>query len=175
MHSIPSIRLRQSWRLPIETGSGVFLAEFSRQGLVRLEFPRANRRRHAMKVEEAPPQVQEWWSLTKSALHAALEGAAPGTLPPLDWSGATAFQCKVWTALLELRTGGTTSYGKLARSIARPRAARAVGAACGSNPVPVLVPCHRVLAADGGLGGFSGGLDWKRGLLAAERAHAQGG
>ncbi|MCU0771181.1 MAG: MGMT family protein [Verrucomicrobia bacterium] len=60
------------------------------------------------------------------------------------------------------------TYGVLAKCIGQPKAARAVGAACGANPVPVLVPCHRVVAASGQLGGFSAGLDWKRRLLAAE-------
>ena len=64
--------------------------------------------------------------------------------------------------------GRTASYGDLARDIGRPKAFRAVGGACGANPIPVLIPCHRALAANGRLGGFSGGLEWKRTLLAAE-------
>ncbi len=118
--------------------------------------------------KDAPASVRRWCEWTCRALGAVLQGRAPTRLPPLDWTGATPFQCEVWRGLLEIKPGQTTSYGGLARRIGNPRAARAVGAACGSNPIPVLVPCHRVLAASGQLGGFSAGLDWKRRLLAAE-------
>ena len=70
--------------------------------------------------------------------------------------------------MLKISTGKTKSYGEIASAIGKPKAVRAVGGACGANPVPVLVPCHRVLAANKKLGGFSGGLDWKRSLLARE-------
>lgn len=99
-----------------------------------------------------------------------MTGCMPADLPALDWTRATTFQQQVWRALLKIRPGRTTSYGELAQRVGRSGAARAVGAACGANPIPVLVPCHRVLAANGKLGGFSGGLAWKRTLLAAERA-----
>jgi O-6-methylguanine DNA methyltransferase len=69
---------------------------------------------------------------------------------------------------LKISLGKTKSYGEIAAAIGNPKAVRAVGGACGANPVPVLVPCHRVLAANNKLGGFSSGLDWKRKLLAYE-------
>ena len=68
----------------------------------------------------------------------------------------------------QIRTGQTRSYGEIAKEIGRPKALRAVGGACGANPIPVFVPCHRVLAANQRIGGFSGGLDWKRKLLKRE-------
>ena len=68
----------------------------------------------------------------------------------------------------KISPGKTKSYGEIAPAIGKPKAVRAVGGACGANPVPVLVPCHRVLAANKKLGGFSGGLDWKRSLLTRE-------
>jgi O-6-methylguanine DNA methyltransferase len=80
----------------------------------------------------------------------------------------TAFQQSVWKAMAKIPAGRTMSYGGLAARIGKPKASRAVGAACGANPVPYLVPCHRVVAANGGLGGFSGGLDVKQKLLKAE-------
>ena len=80
----------------------------------------------------------------------------------------TEFQKSVWNALRKISPGKTKSYGEIAKAIGKPKAVRAVGGACGANPVPVLVPCHRVLAANKKLGGFSGGLDWKRKLLARE-------
>jgi methylated-DNA-[protein]-cysteine S-methyltransferase len=78
--------------------------------------------------------------------------------------------------LRRIATGRTKSYSEVASVIGKPGAARAVGGACGANPIPVLVPCHRVLAANRRLGGFSGGLDWKRKLLAREGVqYANGG
>ena len=86
---------------------------------------------------------------------------------PLDLMG-TRFQLKVWEELRRLRPGDTTSYGKLARKLAAPGAVRAVGTACGQNPLAVIVPCHRVLRQDGALGGYRWGLDRKRELLERE-------
>jgi methylated-DNA-[protein]-cysteine S-methyltransferase len=92
-------------------------------------------------------------------------------LKPLSWtSGGTPFQRKVWQALTTIPAGQTLSYGALAARIGEPTAVRAVGAANGANPVPVLVPCHRVIGADGSLTGFGGGLDRKRWLLRHEGA-----
>jgi methylated-DNA-[protein]-cysteine S-methyltransferase len=80
----------------------------------------------------------------------------------------TGFQRKVWNALCEIAYGATISYGELARRIGQPTAARAVGLANGSNPLPIVVPCHRVIGADGSLTGFGGGIERKRWLLAHE-------
>ncbi len=88
---------------------------------------------------------------------------------PLSPSG-TAFQLKVWRTLQTIPYGQTWSYGKLARRIQRPDAPRAVGAANGQNPIPVIIPCHRVIGADGSLTGFGGGLPIKQKLLALEGA-----
>jgi O-6-methylguanine DNA methyltransferase len=88
---------------------------------------------------------------------------------PLDLSAGTAFQQAVWQALCRIPYGETRSYAWVAGQIGRPRATRAVGSACGANPIPVIVPCHRVIASDGSLGGFSCGLKWKKRLLALEQ------
>ncbi len=82
----------------------------------------------------------------------------------------TAFQIKVWEFLLSLDDGDVISYSELARAIDRPRAVRAAASACGANRIAVLVPCHRILRGDGGLGGYRWGLERKRALLDAERA-----
>ena len=82
--------------------------------------------------------------------------------------GGTGFQRSVWLGLLKIPRGSTISYAELARRVGRPGAARAVGQALGSNPVPILLPCHRVVAADGTLGGFGGGLTVKQRLLDLE-------
>jgi len=88
---------------------------------------------------------------------------------PLTFSGSP-FQVKVWKALRRIPEGSTASYGEIAEKIGHPGAARAVGGACGANPLPIFVPCHRVLASGGKLGGFGGGLDMKDALLKLEKA-----
>ena len=85
-----------------------------------------------------------------------------------DFSEATGFQQEVWQATKLIPYGETRSYAWVARQINRPNAARAVGNALGSNPMPVIIPCHRVISGDGGLGGFTGGLEMKRFLLGIE-------
>jgi methylated-DNA-[protein]-cysteine S-methyltransferase len=91
---------------------------------------------------------------------------------PLDLHG-TPFQRAVWERLLEIPYGSTTTYGELARELGRPDRARAVGAAVGRTPVPIVVPCHRVVGADGSLTGYGGGLERKSALLALERHAVQ--
>ena len=86
----------------------------------------------------------------------------------LDLSATTAFQCDVWEITRLIPYGETRSYRWVAEQIGKPKAMRAVGQALGRNPLPVIVPCHRVLASNGGLGGFSGGLEMKRFLLSLE-------
>jgi methylated-DNA-[protein]-cysteine S-methyltransferase len=88
---------------------------------------------------------------------------------PLD-AGGTAFERRVWEALRTIPYGTTLSYGELARRLGDMRATRAVGAANGKNPIPIIVPCHRVIGANGALTGFGGGLDRKRWLLEHEGA-----
>jgi methylated-DNA-[protein]-cysteine S-methyltransferase len=86
---------------------------------------------------------------------------------PLEPTG-TPFQLRVWHALLELDYGTTTSYGALAAELGKPTASRAVGAANGSNPIAIIIPCHRVIGAAGSLTGYGGGLERKRWLLDLE-------
>jgi methylated-DNA-[protein]-cysteine S-methyltransferase len=80
----------------------------------------------------------------------------------------TPFQMSVWSALQTIPYGETRSYAEIARTIARPNAIRAVGAANGANPIPIVIPCHRVIGSSGALTGFGGGLETKRRLLALE-------
>lgn len=88
---------------------------------------------------------------------------------PLELEG-TDFQRRAWLALAEIPYGETRSYGEQARRLGVPRAARAIGAANGANPLPIVLPCHRLVGADGSLTGFGGGLDVKRWLLEHEGA-----
>jgi AraC family transcriptional regulator of adaptative response/methylated-DNA-[protein]-cysteine methyltransferase len=94
----------------------------------------------------------------------------PGIEPPPLAPDGTAFQKKVWTALREIPPGSTMTYTELARQLGSVNARRAVAQACGANPIAVLVPCHRVIRADGGLGGYRWGLARKKALLKREQA-----
>ena len=133
-----------------------------------MDFPPARRAAsRAGQRNAVPAKVRAWHRATEAALKNILAGREPKKLPPLDLVG-TEFQKNVWNAMRQIPPGKTKSYGEVARAIGRPKAVRAVGGACGANPVPVLIPCHRVLAAQGKIGGFSSGLDWKRRLLARE-------
>lgn len=106
-------------------------------------------------------------------VRAVIEGRAPGKCPALDEAalgGAPEFRRSVWTALRKIPRGRTLTYSGLAGLAGHPRAARAAGSACGANPLPLFIPCHRAVAANGGLGGFSAGLAWKTRLLTGEGA-----
>jgi methylated-DNA-[protein]-cysteine S-methyltransferase len=89
-------------------------------------------------------------------------------------TAGTPFQRSVWKELRNIPGGAAISYGKLAEQIARPKAVRAVGLANGSNPIGIVVPCHRVIGSDGSLTGYGGGLERKRWLLEHERQHGKG-
>ena len=104
---------------------------------------------------------------------AVIEGRAVGKGPavhPAVFAQATPFQQAIWRALRRIPCGSTETYTDVARQAGRPRAVRAAGGACGANPLPLFIPCHRVVAANGRLGGFSSGLGWKQWLLAVEGA-----
>lgn len=96
-----------------------------------------------------------------------ISGKALDEKMPLDLHG-TPFQLAVWKEMLRIPAGRVASYADVARNIGRPKAFRAVAQACGANPVPVVVPCHRVVASGGKLGGYTGGIEKKKFLLSAE-------
>ena len=129
---------------------------------LRAEFPAAEIRRDALggSVGQAGARVLDY-----------LEGREPVIDLPIDIR-ATAFQRLVWKALLEIPFGVTRSYQAVARSIGRPAASRAVARACATNPVALIIPCHRVVRKDGEPGGYRWGLERKRALLERERAAA---
>ena len=164
------------WRAQIETADGAFHAAFSARGLARLDFPgRAGTETSgANECPNATREQKEWLRQTRAAIAELLAGRTPKAFPPLDFSRGTAFQQRVWQALRAIPFGETRSYGELARAIGAAKSARAVGAACGANPVPLIVPCHRVVAANGKLGGFSGGPEWKPRLLRREGSWGPG-
>ncbi len=98
------------------------------------------------------------------------DGAPMRFSTPVVFLDGTRFQRRVWEALMDLPHGECRSYGWLAARIGSPRSARAIGQAVAANPVPILAPCHRIIASDGTIGGFSGGLRLKRSLLSIEGA-----
>ena len=117
---------------------------------------------------------EEWLDAVIARIASELgwsEAKAPA-LPPLDVA-ATAFQWRVWEALTRIPEGDTRSYGELARELGLPGGARAIGNACGSNRLALIVPCHRIVREDGSLGGWRWGVDRKRDLLARERHHRE--
>jgi len=106
--------------------------------------------------------------LTRQEIEEYLNGDRKSFSSPLDMQG-TPFQIEVWNELLNIPYGETRSYGEIAAAVGRPRAARAVGAAIGANPLPIIVPCHRVIGKNGSLVGFGGGLRLKERLLLLEK------
>jgi O-6-methylguanine DNA methyltransferase len=174
--------------LPVSTPDGQFTARYTENGLAELNFPKNGRtklplglaaqQRSPTKIKNPKstirnPQLKNWHRATESALKSILAGLKPRQFPPLDVSAGTEFQQAVWRELRKISPGKTKSYGEIAERMGRHKAVRAVGGACGANPIPVLIPCHRVLAANKKLGGFSGGLHWKRRLLAREGIRLQ--
>jgi len=126
-----------------------------------------------------PQKPEAGWERSETPFRDALsqlKGYFAGTLRRFDLPLApegTAFQKLVWQALLTIPYGETLSYGGLAQRIGKPTASRAVGAANGRNPIPIIIPCHRVIGAAGSLTGFGGGLSTKRKLLELEGALAE--
>jgi methylated-DNA-[protein]-cysteine S-methyltransferase len=161
----------------LSTPIGEMLALSSDEGLCALEFtgpkkrlPRLERRLtrwfppHEMVDRESHTiaQTREWLRAYFAGASAELDGL------PLDMRGAT-FERRVWKALVRIPPGETTSYGAIAKRLGSPGASRAVGLANGSNPVAIIVPCHRVIGSTGALTGYGGGLNRKTWLLDHER------
>jgi methylated-DNA-[protein]-cysteine S-methyltransferase len=123
--------------------------------------------RHPVRIDAAWRRDDDAFADARTQLGEYFEGRRTSFDIPLALNG-TPFQRRVWEALLEIPYGETTSYGELARRLGSPRAMRAVGLANGRNPIAVIVPCHRVIGANGALTGYGGGLERKRLLLELE-------
>ena len=158
----------------VSTPVGVLLLAATEEGLVRVAYAREDHdavlqdlaRRISPRVLHAPVrlapavrQLEEYFAGTRTRFDL-----------PLDRSLSHGFRRLVQEHLPDIGYGRTESYGAVARSVGRPQAVRAVGTACATNPLPVVVPCHRVLRGDGGLGGYVGGLEAKAALLELEAA-----
>jgi AraC family transcriptional regulator of adaptative response/methylated-DNA-[protein]-cysteine methyltransferase len=154
------------WLLMAATDRGLCFVQFGESAdelvaRLKAEYPQAE---ITPMSEQARPQFEAWMA----ALAAQLRGSRGAADLPLDLRG-TAFQMKVWDYLLKIPSGELRSYAEVADAIGHPKAVRAVASACAANRVGVLVPCHRVIRGDGGLGGYRWGLERKRALIDAER------
>jgi O-6-methylguanine DNA methyltransferase len=158
------------------TPLGPIHLEFTASGLKNLIFAekgdisQKHSEKSTLETSSLPEETLHKW---RNQLAQALEkyfAAKPVSFEdlPLDLQGSP-FHLQVWRELRKIPPGETVSYQELARRLGKPKAARAVGQACGANPIPLIVPCHRVIAANGTLGGFSSGLDRKRWLLQHEK------
>jgi O-6-methylguanine DNA methyltransferase len=154
----------------LETPLGTMWAATSKKGLVQFhisgnkeDFMRELKTRIKAEYVEDPSKFNE----LKSQLDRYFKGEKFIFEVPFDMRG-TPFKVAVWKAIYSVPYGKLTSYGGIAKHIGRPKAVRAVGNAVGDNPMGLVVPCHRVVSSNGGIGGFGGGLEWKRKLLAQE-------
>lgn len=149
----------------IESPAGTLLVAAGEKGLQLISFPDG---RHARRPEPDWRENRKPLEPLIRQLSAYFAGKLQEFDLPLDPHG-TPFQLSVWKRLTEIPYGETISYGELARRIGNPAASRAVGLANGSNPIPIVIPCHRVIGSDGKLTGYGGGLPTKEKLLALER------
>jgi len=152
----------------IQSPLGDMLVTRDDDGITGLDLP----------ISRYPRPVQDDWQRDDAAfddIRTQLAEYFAGDRQDFDLplnAGGSRFQSLVWQALVEIPYGETTSYGKVAVSIGHPDGPRAVGLANGQNPIPIIVPCHRVIGADGSLTGYGGGLSAKRWLLDHEAKHA---
>jgi methylated-DNA-[protein]-cysteine S-methyltransferase len=152
----------------VDSPAGVLLIAGSHEAVQSIWFPKRDQRALpqpgwtescAGALCEAARQLREYFNGLRTTFDLPLE------------PHGTSFQRTVWARLAEIPYGETISYGELARRVGNPKAARAVGAANGANPLPIVVPCHRVIGANGNLTGFGGGVSVKQSLLSLEASH----
>jgi methylated-DNA-[protein]-cysteine S-methyltransferase len=145
----------------------------SESGLALLTLPKPSREAVISKLKEFAEDAVEDTSAFHDLPHrlqSYFDGEEASFPDSLDLSGATAFHRDVWNATRSIPYGETRTYAWVAQQIGSPRASRAVGGALARNPFPIIVPCHRVVASNGNLGGFGGGLQLKKRLLELEAA-----
>lgn len=159
---------------PVDSPFGPLLAATTKRGLVKLAFPEEDvdgvlerlARRVSPRIVAAGAQLDP----VRRELDQYFGGRRRGFALPLDWTLVGPFGRRVLGVTAEIPYGGVLSYAEVAAEAGSPRGSRAAGNALGSNPIPIVVPCHRVLRSGGALGGYGGGLDRKRYLLKLEGA-----
>jgi O-6-methylguanine DNA methyltransferase len=162
----------------VETSAGMYQAACTQVGLGRLSFPTDNPNECLAWARRWAPQAQIHTSGPllgdlAQQLSAYFEGRLRLFDVPLDLRG-TPFQVQVWREVLGVSYGEVRTYAEIAAAIGKPRAPRAVGAANGANPIPIIVPCHRLIGSNGSLVKYGGGLELKRRLLALEGVRMDG-
>ncbi len=156
----------------VDSPFGPLLLAATTNGLVRLNLPAYDpdetleelAAQISPRVLEAPGRLEE----ARRELDLYFDGKLREFDLPIDWQLTGGFRGRVQHAIARIPYGQTRSYAEMARSAGNERAVRAAGTACGSNPIPIVVPCHRVLRSGGGLGGYGGGLPMKEALLELE-------
>jgi methylated-DNA-[protein]-cysteine S-methyltransferase len=157
----------------VDTPFGPLLVATTPRGLVKISFPTVYDNEETLedlaarispRVLEAPARLDD----VRRQLDLYFEGRLREFDLPLDWQLSKGFRRRALRAIDRIPYGKTRSYTEIARSAGNERAVRAAGTACGSNPMPIVVPCHRVLRSGGGLGGYGGGLPMKEALLKLE-------
>ena len=155
---------------------GLCLLALAPQGICALRFVQGAGRTIAVAALRArwpTARLEHRPGATKRLLRRVFGRGQRRRLIPVRLHG-TPFQLDVWNALAAIPFGETRSYAEIARAVGKPKAFRAVGLANGANPLPIVIPCHRVIASGGKLGGYGGGLDAKRRLLALEKSSLGG-
>ena len=156
----------------IDTPIGRLIAAVTGEGLVRLSLPNDRPERVLGGLEErfghAPTESAEALADTSRELHEYFAGERDEFTLPLDYALTGGFDRRACEAMTAVRYGETITYAELAHRAGNPRAARAAGHACATNPIAIVVPCHRIVGSDGSLHGYGGGLDMKRYLLRLE-------
>jgi methylated-DNA-[protein]-cysteine S-methyltransferase len=160
----------------VQTPVGPLLLVTTERGLVRVAYPTED---HARVLEQLAARIgprvlraPAWLDTAAQEIEEYFAGKRRQFDVPLDFALSRGFRRTVLTYLPDIGYGSSASYAAVARAVRNPKAVRAVGSACATNPLPVVVPCHRVLRSDGTLGGYGGGLEVKRALLALEAAAA---
>jgi len=152
----------------LDSPVGRLLLVLDGEGLRHVHFENG---RHPLWLDDSWERGPGAWHEARAQLNAYFAGKLTVFDLPLAPQG-TEFQQQVWLELLRIPYGATATYGEIARCVGDPTASRAVGAANGQNPLAIVVPCHRVVGADGGLTGYGGGLATKRFLLDLEQRHS---
>lgn len=161
MHTADKVNL-----VTIPTKYGSFKIAYSLKGLINLSFPPISKR---MKSKQDFKPKNSLEKKIYRDINTYFSGKPLVFSYQLDLSGSTPFQAKVWKALQKIHYAQVVSYADIAQKINNPKSFRAVGNACRKNPLPIIIPCHRVIKKNKSLGNFSGGIEWKQRLLNLEK------
>lgn len=160
--------------LNIPTGFGKIKLSISQRGIACIQFPYTKKKKTKLLSEEACIKDNREIKRLISEMKKYFKGVEPEFAVPLDLDSSTPFQKRVYRAARKIPYGEVRTYGWIAGKIGKPMASRAVGQALNKNPIPIIIPCHRVIAKDGDLRGFASGLKWKRRLLELEGVKTRG-